>query len=114
MFLFKKGCGICLSLFSHVSIYSEISNKGGDTIITKEEKQIDIMIDEGLNAGAIHDNHEKKQLNSPISDKTESTRRNTMVEDFSEAKELGQAMETIKSNKEVKTKGMTPDPIQHK
>lgn len=72
------------------------------------------MINEGLGAGEIKDEHNKEQLNSPLSKRTGTTRiNNTMVEGMSDAKELGKEMEALKTNKEVKKNGKIPDPIQH-
>ena len=83
----------------------------------KEKQQIDEMINEGLAGGKIDDKLDKKQLENPISKKAPGKNDNkevdnTMVADIKDAKKLGDDMEKMKTNKEVKAEGKTPSPEQ--
>jgi hypothetical protein len=78
-------------------------------ISLKTEKQIDVMIDEGLAGGQINDSKDKKKLKSPIS-KKKKKRENEIVENMSDAKRLGNEMDQLENKKELKKKGLSPDP----
>jgi hypothetical protein len=86
-----------------------IINEGGISISIKKEEQIDIMIDEGLGGGQINDSTDKDKLKSPLS-KRKKKRENEMIENFSDAISLGNEMEQLDNKKELKEKGLTPDP----
>lgn len=88
----------------------------------KKEKQIDRMIDEGLGAGLVIEEHDKKKLQSEAEkkkakkeeqqEKLETTMNGTMVEDLDDLKRLGNEMEKMKTNKQIKKDGRQPDPKQ--
>ncbi len=94
--------------------------------IKPEKEQIDEMINEGLGAGKIDDCKDKEQLENPISKKSKGKEEeekelekkpkdkseNTMASDLDDVKKLGKEMENMKTNKNVKKEGLTPDPIQ--
>lgn len=82
-----------------------------------EKEQIDEMINEGLGAGRIDDEKDKKQLKNPLSEKPKKQddnleKENSMATNFSDVKKLGKEMENMKTNKNIKKGGQTPDPIQ--
>ncbi|WP_096199731.1 hypothetical protein [Bacillus sp. FJAT-45350] len=85
----------------------------------KKEEQIDEMINEGLGAGKIDDEKDKKQLDNPLTkkikkkDEPSKERDNSMVEDFEDAKQLGKEMENMETEKELKKKGKDHSPEQH-
>lgn len=87
-----------------------------DERITKEKKQIDEMINEGLGAGKIDDEKDKKQIENPLSKKSSDAIKdkseNSMTENLEDLKKLGKEMENIKTKKELKKEGLTSDPIQ--
>lgn len=74
------------------------------------------MIDEGLGGGEINEKYDKNKLNSPISDKEkehEEEKETEMIENLEDVKKLGKEMEQMKTNKQTKEEGKTPDPIQN-
>lgn len=84
--------------------------------MTEEKNQIDEMINEGLAAGKIDDEKDKKQLENPLSKKSTEPKKeendNSMTENLEDIKKLGKEMENMKTKKEIKKEGLTSDPIQ--
>lgn len=74
------------------------------------------MINEGLGAGKIDDEKDKKQLENPLSKRSIEFQKdknlNSMTEDLEDVKKLGKEMENMKTGKELKKEGLTSDPIQ--
>jgi len=83
----------------------------------KKAEQIDRMIDEGLGAGLIVQEMDKRKLETEevrLDDKNKKEKENgTMVNDMEDLKKLGKEMNSMSTNTEVKSNGQEPDPIQH-
>lgn len=95
-----------------------------------KDQQVDRMIDDGLGGGRVIEPYDKKKLKSEREKKEEKTQtekdheekiqvermdvdNSSMVSNMKEAEQLGKEMEQMKTNKELKKSGQTPDPPQN-